>query len=135
MPEVTSVASRAMAYEAGCYVISVVNIWTSETVEKLGLGADALRHATSTAMVGGSAVFGPMGETVAKATPGAVEQLLVADVELDAIIRRRMVHDFAGHYNRPDVFQLNVDRTRRSIVHFSGSDQRPTSVSDRADGE
>ena len=38
---------------------------------------------------------------------GAEEGILYADCNLDLGIQMKLRHDFAGHYNRPDIFQLH----------------------------
>jgi nitrilase len=40
------------------------------------------------------------------------EQTLVADLDLREVTAQRRHMDPAGHYNRPDVFQLHVDTAR-----------------------
>ncbi len=36
--------------------------------------------------------------------------------------------DTAGHYNRPDVFEVKVDRTRRTAIEFVDSDDQSDST-------
>jgi aliphatic nitrilase len=59
---------------------------------------------------GGSSVVGPSGDVLA-GPMGPEEGILYAEAELERCVYERTVHDFAGHYNRPDVFELRV-RTR-----------------------
>ncbi len=42
---------------------------------------------------------------------GAEEGILYAECNLELGILTKLRHDFAGHYNRPDIFQLHVNRT------------------------
>jgi nitrilase len=49
------------------------------------------------------------------------ETILTAQVDLAEITRARLDFDVAGHYARPDVFELLVDETRRSPVTFKTS--------------
>jgi nitrilase len=59
---------------------------------------------------GGSIIVSPLGEVLA----GPVydrEELLVAKVDLDDVVRGRYDLDVIGHYARPDVFSLKVDET------------------------
>ncbi|KAI1468593.1 nitrilase [Daldinia caldariorum] len=46
------------------------------------------------------------------------EGILYADVDLDDCIEGKQYHDLAGGYQRLDVFELKVDRTRREPVTF-----------------
>jgi aliphatic nitrilase len=46
---------------------------------------------------------------------GAEEGILYADCNLDLGIQMKLRHDFAGHYNRPDIFQLNINRAAPQI--------------------
>lgn len=66
---------------------------------------------------GGSSIIGPMGNVLA----GPVyeeDALLVADLDLDDIVRAKYDFDVVGHYARPDVFQLSIDRSVRTPVDF-----------------
>lgn len=47
------------------------------------------------------------------------EGVLYADMDLDACIEGKQYHDVVGGYQRLDVFDLKVDRTRRDPVRFS----------------
>lgn len=66
---------------------------------------------------GGSAIAGPDGEWVMP--PVAHERgLLCADIDTSHVGQERQNFDATGHYGRPDVFCVRVDRTRRSAVEF-----------------
>jgi nitrilase len=72
---------------------------------------------------GGSAIVGPLGDVLA----GPVfdrEELLIAEIDLADIVRARLDFDVAGHYARPDVFQLSVDETPRRSVRSQAPGQR-----------
>lgn len=61
---------------------------------------------------GGSAIIAPDGSYLT----GPVydeEAILTAELDLDMIIRESMALDITGHYSRPDVFDLTVNRKRR----------------------
>lgn len=58
---------------------------------------------------GGAIVAGPMRKAVG---------MLMADIDLDAVAAARRRIDVAGHYARPDVFRLNVNRQAQSPVRF-----------------
>jgi nitrilase len=46
------------------------------------------------------------------------EELLVTTLHLEEVIKERHNFDPSGHYSRPDVFQLKVNRTRQTIIDF-----------------
>lgn len=58
---------------------------------------------------GGKIVAGPMRREVG---------ILYADIALDAVGNAKRRIDVAGHYARPDVFQLHVNRQPQSPVRF-----------------
>ena len=56
---------------------------------------------------GGSAVVNPLGKYVVEPVYNR-EEILIADLDLDLIVESRLDFDVAGHYARPDVFELIV---------------------------
>lgn len=66
---------------------------------------------------GDSVVISPNGEIVSGPLSKQKGHIIVdIDVELSATSKRAL--DVAGHYSRPDVFTLEVDKIRQSPVHF-----------------
>ena len=66
---------------------------------------------------GGSGVAAPDGTWVAPPVVGQ-ERLVVADLDLRRVSEERQNFDPTGHYSRPDVFTVHVDRRRRSAAEF-----------------
>ena len=50
---------------------------------------------------------------------GDRERILHVDIDLELTVRARLVHDFGGHYNRPDVFHLQVNASPPPLVSLS----------------
>ena len=67
---------------------------------------------------GGSAVAGPDGAWVVEPVAGE-ERLVVADLDLRRVAEERQNFDPTGHYSRPDVFTVQVDRRRLDAVRFT----------------
>ncbi len=66
-------------------------------------------------MRGGSAIVSPLGLVLAGPHFGS-ETILTADLDLNDIGRGKFDFDVAGHYSRPDVFQLNVNEAPMRAV-------------------
>jgi nitrilase len=70
---------------------------------------------------GDSAIVDPDGKLLA-GPMREEETILYADVDPRAIAGPRFQLDVAGHYARPDVFELRVRRRRRPLVEVVGDD-------------
>jgi nitrilase len=66
---------------------------------------------------GGSAIAAPDGSWLAEPIADQ-ERLLVADIDPQAVRAARQNFDPTGHYSRPDVFDVSVDRRRREASRF-----------------
>jgi nitrilase len=69
-------------------------------------------------MAGGSCIVDPLGQVLTGPARDG-EALLTADLDLGQIVRGTLDLDVVGHYARPDVFRLVVDRSPRAAVSFS----------------
>ncbi len=70
---------------------------------------------------GGSCIVDPLGRVLAgPAREGAA--ILTADLDLDEIARGTFDLDVVGHYARPDIFRLLVDRTERAPVAWAAGE-------------
>jgi nitrilase len=71
---------------------------------------------------GGSCIAAPDGSWLVEPVVNK-EVVLVADLNLNEVRKERQNFDPSGHYARPDVFQLQVNRTRQKLVHFSKQEE------------
>ena len=67
---------------------------------------------------GGSCIVSPFGEVLAGPCYDS-PTILVADLELDAIVRGKFDLDVTGHYARPDIFQLHVNTQPTAAVQWA----------------
>jgi aliphatic nitrilase len=98
---------RAIAYTAKCFVITVCGTIPAEDAELLIRTDRDRAYLADPRNLGGSTIIGPTGDVLAgPAGPG--DEILYADADLGQIVRTKLVHDFAGHYQRPDVFTAEL---------------------------
>lgn len=70
---------------------------------------------------GGSCIAGPDGEWVIEPVVDT-EGILTATLDFNRVLEERQNFDTSGHYSRPDVTQLNVNRERQTILKLQGGD-------------
>jgi nitrilase len=56
------------------------------------------------------------------------EGLFTVDLDINRVLEERQNFDPSGHYSRPDVTRLMVNRERQSVVHFSEEKWNPVSA-------
>lgn len=110
MRDVILNASRAIAYQGGCFVLSAAGTLDNSTTSRIARDDADIAWLRDEGNLGGSCIIGPGGELLA-GQAGAEETILVAELDLDMAVAMRSIHDFAGHYNRPDLLGLVVRPT------------------------
>lgn len=70
---------------------------------------------------GGSVIVDPAGRIVA-GPANEIETILYADVQQEQLIGPRWQLDIAGHYARPDVFELRVHRRPTPAIQIVDDD-------------
>ena len=125
-PANTDVLTRVAAREGRCFVAGACGVLHADDLPADLAELADLRASVDDAgrpeilQAGGSCLAGPDGEWIVPPDHLAAGEEGVVVVELDeaAIRGERQNFDAAGHYARPDVLHLEVDRRRRSNATF-----------------
>lgn len=109
---------RHIALEGRCFVLGCNQYVTKDMVPPDLEMAHELENQPDTMSAGGSVIISPMGKILAGPLYGQ-EGILYADLDLAEIVRAKLDFDVVGHYARPDVFQLAVNRVPQKTVAFT----------------
>ncbi|MDZ7705610.1 MAG: carbon-nitrogen hydrolase family protein [Trueperaceae bacterium] len=114
---------RHIAREAGCWVISTATALMGSDMPADFPELAALYDPDEWVNGGDAVVIAPTGAVVAGPL-NREKSILYAQIDTEAAHRARRSLDVAGHYSRPDIFSLAVDRRPLEQVKFT--DEEPS---------
>lgn len=109
--EMHQITSRQYAFEGRCFVAAVGLIMPTEDLPK-ELSPAVNLDDNPLVLRGGSCLIAPDGTFLIEPVFDE-ETILTAEIDLSAIDCEKMTLDVSGHYSRPDVFNLSVNRNLR----------------------
>jgi len=114
----TEPVTRFLAREGRSFAVSACGLLRAEDVPAdLPYRARIAPEPGELLLDGGSCVAGPDGEWLLEPVVGE-ECLRVVELDPALVRRERQNFDPAGHYARPDVLRLCVDRRRQTVADF-----------------
>ncbi|HEX6146555.1 MAG TPA: carbon-nitrogen hydrolase family protein [Acidimicrobiia bacterium] len=116
MPEISLNAAKAFAQMSKAWVISASAVVDDRIREMIPFSDDDREFLSRDGVGGGSCIVAPDTRLAAGPVVGNEETIVYADMDLDVGIRMKLRHDLAGHYNRPDVFRLLVNRSPSPLM-------------------
>ncbi len=119
------VTMRHHALESGCFVVNSTGWLTPEQIA--GITPDEKMRRVLT---GGcyTAIISPEGALLAPPiTEG--EGMVIAELDPALIFKRKRMLDSVGHYARPDIFSLHVNREAHACVRDKSSQPSPSLTS------
>ena len=120
--ELHQLATRHYAFEGRTYVLAPGMFLPKSAIPQDFELAPDLAALPDPILPGGSCIAGPDGPWVVEPQFDR-EDLVTAELDLSRLDEERLVLDTGGHYSRPDLFQLGVNRERLALVRETASDR------------
>lgn len=124
-------ASMMYAVEGGCFVLASVAVTGQDTFDLLCDTPDKtqlLNPRTGKPGGGFSMIFGPDGTKLADPIAEDEEGILYADLDPDMVAIAKAMADPVGHYARPDVLRLSINREKRHVIQTNEDHGSPESL-------
>lgn len=111
--------TKFIAKESRSFVVSVSNLMRKADFPNDTPHFDKIvANAPETIANGGSCIAGPDGEWIV-APVEHKEGLIIADIDFNRVLEERHNFDPVGHYSRPDITKLSVNRERQSVIDIT----------------
>ncbi|MFI8604943.1 carbon-nitrogen hydrolase family protein [Cellulophaga sp. HaHa_2_95] len=111
--------TRFIARESRSYVISVSSLMKKTDFPKATPHIEAILEKSPEVLAnGGSCIAGPDGEWLVEPVLDT-EGLIYHTLDFNRVYEERQNFDVVGHYSRPDVTKLTVNRERQSTVAYT----------------
>ena len=110
--------TRFIARESRSFVISVSSLMKKSNFPSETPHVDEIiKNAPEILVNGGSCIAGPDGEWILEPVINK-EGIFYETLDFSRVLEERQNFDVVGHYSRPDITKLNINRERQSTVSF-----------------
>ena len=110
--------TQFIAKESRSFVISVSGLMRKESISlNIPYSSEIIDRSPEYLANGGSCICGPDGNWLVEPIINR-EELICVDLDLTHVFEERQNFDPAGHYSRPDVTKLILNRRRQSLLEI-----------------
>lgn len=124
MRQGVEIAARGFAKASGAFVVAACGVLDEVTLTAMAPGPEHRDWLDLPATTGGSMIVSP-GGTILAGPMGNEAGILYADCDISLSVRAKMTLDYSGHYNRPDVFRLSVNRDGPRLMDSAAAPGQP----------
>ncbi|MDX2391353.1 carbon-nitrogen hydrolase family protein [Streptomyces sp. DK15] len=124
MADAIAVRTAAHSFEGKVFSVVACSTVSPEIVDLLAGDDEELRALFVRPRSALSGIFGPDGRPVVEPLVDD-EGIVLGEIDLARCVQPKQMHDIVGHYNRFDVFHLNVDNSPRPPVTFTAPPDHP----------
>jgi nitrilase len=117
MAEAIRIRATAHSFEGKLFTIVACSTMSKEIIAAMSADRPANRALLERKNSTFSGVIDPHGNVVGDALIDE-EGIVYADIDLNACIQPKQMHDIIGAYNRFDIFDLRIDRRPRAAATF-----------------
>ncbi|MEU9234793.1 carbon-nitrogen hydrolase family protein [Streptomyces subrutilus] len=129
MADAIAVRTAAHSFEGKVFSVVACSTVSPEIVDTLAGDDEELRKRFTRPRSALSGIFGPDGRPVGEPLVDD-EGIAYGEIDLARCVQPKQMHDIVGHYNRFDVFRLEVDNRPRPPVAFTVPPCPPTTASE-----
>lgn len=120
MAEAIRLRASAHCFEGKVFTVIACSTVSEEIVEAMAKTHPQARELLARSNSAFSGVIGPDGRVVGEPLIDK-EGIVYAEIDLNRCIQPRQMHDITGHYNRFDIFDLQVNRRAMNAATFHDS--------------
>lgn len=134
MADAIALRTAAHSFEGKVYSVVACSTISPEIVEQIAGDDPDVRKLLARPRSALSGIFGPDGRPVTEPLVDD-EGIVYAEIDLAKCIQPKQMHDIVGHYNRFDIFRLQVDnRPRRplTLTAVEGDEPAPATLKEEA---
>jgi nitrilase len=134
LSEAIRLRSAAHAFEGKVFNVVASCALDDDAIEQLSQADSKMKELLQAVPAPVSIIVGPTGELLTDPIVGG-EGMVVAEIDIARSIEQKMIHDIVGHYNRFDIFHLEVDPTPNRPVWIkkpTRRDEQPSDTSPQA---
>ena len=118
LSEAIRIRAAAHSFEAKVFNAVVAGCLTEEMINYVSNGDKNIEEILRITPRGISMVVDPTGKKVG-GTSSSEEEVSYVNIDLNCCIEPKQFHDVVGSYNRFDIFNLHVDRSRQEPATFT----------------